>query len=190
MSAKFSIAFLLLNISGQTWAFIPPAAYIFEQVAQKNPLKNILSAQFKAMLALNKKRDFLDLSLTSEGLFDGGQAIELYALTSLLNATNSNPLKTYLNKMGVDTNVISLGFFANEPVYIIGAQPEDTRSPQIWVEKRNWLVVKEIHGQQEIVFDKYQALAKQSTAKFPRIFTIKTGKEEKKYSIAEKPVTN
>lgn len=40
-----------------------------------------------------------------------------------------------LVKAGVRTNVISLSFFEDRPVYIIGAQPWETTKPQLWLDK-------------------------------------------------------
>lgn len=187
MSAKIFLVMLFLWCSTQAGAFIPPATYVLEQIAKKNPLKNIHPAEFNAMLAAGTKRDFLKLKLNSQGLHDGERFLELFSLSALLNTSNARALKAYLSERGVDLNIISLGFFANEPVYIIGAAPGDHKSSQIWVLKSHWLIVKEIHKNREIVFDKWQALNNQIGAKFPRLFNIKDNDDIKKYSIAEVP---
>ena len=49
-----------------------------------------------------------------------------------------------LAQVGVDTSVTALGRFDNESVYIIGARPFETESPQIWVGKDRLQPVKTV----------------------------------------------
>lgn len=155
---------------------IPSADMILARVVEKNPLKNIKPVQFSAEITTDQDKQTKTLELNNLGLSLGKEAIKLYALDILLKSKSSAALKSYLAANNIDLSVVSLGFFGNEPAYIIGAQPDDARSAQLWVEKTNWIIVKEATKNYEIIFDKYNL-------NFPRAISIKTTKTNKNYIL-------
>ncbi len=66
-----------------------------------------------------------------------------------------------LEKEHYNTTVISHQKWNKQKVYIIGAQPGDTTSNQIWVSKKNWRVIRIIEKMDDghmmdMTFDEYQ----------------------------------
>jgi hypothetical protein len=170
---------LALLWASNACAFIPQAAAILEQVRHKNPFKKINNTHFVAMF--NKKAT--NLVLNKSGLHDNNNLINLYSLDILIK--NTGDLKNYCIKNNINMNIVSLGFFGIEPVYIIGAQPTDSLSSQLWIDKSHWLIVKERGVHHEIIFDKWIAL-RSPEALFPRAITITNKTLSQSYFLAEK----
>ena len=175
--AALCAVFLSLYVF-EAWCVIPSADWVLAQVFEKNPVKNIKATKFNAIISHEHDKQNKTLELKNSGLSLGKEALELYAFNILLKSKSLKSFKDYLGSNGVDLNVVSLGFFGNEPAYIIGAQPGDTKSAQLWIEKTSWIVAKEIGKNHEIIFENYEA-------SFPRLITIKRETSSISYTLTE-----
>jgi hypothetical protein len=104
-------------------------------------------------------------------------------LSLLMDCKNSNleSMRAYLSKLGIDlSREVAHGFFNYDPVYIIGASPSEPKAPQLWIDKRTNLPLRENGAEHEIYFDKWTMIQGLSGKKFPSIITsTKDGKVEK-----------
>lgn len=146
------LAILMSLCAFKALCVIPSADNILARLIEKNPLKNITPIKFSADVITGQDKETKTLELNTAELSSGKETRELYALNILLKSHNLTALKKYLALNNIDLSVVSLGFSGNEPAYIIGAQPGDDRSAQLWVEKTNWRIVKETTKNHEIVF--------------------------------------
>lgn len=166
-------------------ASTPPANFIIELMAKsclasKTRFKGIMTQGDKYyLLSLNKGTD-----LTVNQPSPISTSLKLGILDELMNCSSKNRLLEYLRTIHVDTNIVSLGFFANEPVYIIGARALNNAAAQLWINKSSLLPVKEHSGEQEILFEKWQLLADQKS-KFPHLITKTISQMPTVLSIAE-----
>jgi hypothetical protein len=152
-----------------------------EQVINKNYFKNQTTTNFNAI----KNKEITNIMLNKNGLYNNKNIIKLASLDILIKNLDTQALKKYLEDSHINTNIVSLGFFGNEPAYIIGAEPGDDKSPQLWVDKTHKFIVKEKTKNQEIIFDKWVGI-KTPGGFFPRLITIKDGDTVTNYAISEK----
>lgn len=144
---------LLLLIGQNAQAYILPTHLILDHMS-KNCLKE---QKFNGMLTEGQTQAFLKLRLDSQGLFitektplDQRPAIknepfDIAILAKLLSCNSGiKEFEKYLTELGVDVKKVSLGLYEYEPVFIIGADPTDEKSAQVWVQKNNFLPVKQI----------------------------------------------
>ena len=97
----------------------------------------------------------------------------------------SLPIKKYLSDLKIDMNKVSLAFFANDIVYIIGADPKDESLPQLWVDKYSFFPLREKTLNYDVTFDKWLNLPRAS-GKFPHEITVTKNGSKRRLSLAEK----
>lgn len=117
------LTFLLLMFVSTAWAYILPLDKILEQMG-----KNTINGP---KLQLWEKRIANDQS-------------DLFMAGVFRKKVSKDEIKKYLTNIDVDLKKISLGLHNHEPVLIIGADPSDNNSPQVWVSKNNFFPVKEL----------------------------------------------
>jgi len=108
------LVIILVWVAPLCWGYIPPAAWVIGNMAKVSPVLNLGDNKFDA-------------------------SIDCRAIQAKYC---SQKVREYLTSAGVDLSIISLGFFANEPVYIIGAKAGDEKPPQVWVDKEKFAIVK------------------------------------------------
>lgn len=183
MILRLLITALLFQASSLK-ASTPPGAFIIELMA-KSFLSN--KTRFKAIITQDDNYFLLDLNKDNTLSINQPSplpSLKLGILDELMSSSSKTKIIEYLNMIHVDIEVVGLGLFANEPVYILGASTPNSMASQLWINKNSLLPVKELSSEQEIIFEKWQLLSKQK-AKFPRLITKKTASNRTVISMAE-----
>jgi hypothetical protein len=202
------IAFgLILWCAQSALSHIPSVDFIIGEMAKRcgpAPSRDVLlnsvitkkngSKEQRSFVPLMLKHDGLHvLASKSLGALVKNARIDLFVLSKLFNCPQGKSamcLKAYLIKAAVNTEVISLGFFDYEPVYIIGAIPTDLSSPQLWVEMASFLPVKEIEKSRVTTFEKWRSVNSLSSKKFPHIITTSVRDSSERIAISENMMPN
>ena len=109
-------------------------------------------------------RTILFMGDTTYAFQDGaptGKRARLNALLVLGFSVYQQPAAETVRQLGVlgfDLRKVREDVWQDRPVYIVGADEGDTSTRQFWVDKERLLFVRELQGQSEIQFNKYQRL--------------------------------
>lgn len=98
--------------------------------------------------------------------------VSLFIVEKIIDCSRLDRLaqiKSYFSTIGVDTKLVSHALFKDEPIYIIGTDKPDEKRAQVWIDKRNFMPVKEIAAQHVVIFDKWSRINDNNAAIFPLI---------------------
>lgn len=177
--------FLVFWLASVGNAYIPPASFITQQMGKKYANEPASDQDWQAMVTTTEKAALpAQMKLTKDGLsvtlpeqeakkldlqFVNAQwACRAKTATSCTELLNDN-----LKNNNINTNIVGLAIFDNEPVYIIGALPGDFSSPQLWVDKEDLFPVKAQTAHGEITWMKWIS---NKAFSFPRLIKIKNDK--------------
>jgi hypothetical protein len=119
---------------------------IFKQaMMDKNGEQFFAVLEWKEDLVITETRSVLSNEVTKKH-----EPVDIH-LAKLLKCQGL-AIKNYLLEKKVDINKVTFGLLDYEPVFIIGADPTDLKSPQLWVQKSSFLPVKEIINGQTTIF--------------------------------------
>ncbi len=182
-----------------TMAYIPTADFILAEMA-----KRCISAQteFNGVLKQANEISLASLALTAGGLIiksktsatdsdaqpkESGERVNLYVVQNLVGCHHDQAkrIKDYLTALNVDLSKINHGLANFEPAFIIGADPTDSKAPQIWIDKQNFLPVKEIAAQYETVFEHWAPVTGLADKRWLSTLRSVRNNEEIKLDMAE-----
>lgn len=158
-------------------------------------------ASWQGMKSNGDEKSFLSVSLRNNDLtVTAGETVvksygaqlpandgSFYFVKALLGCNNTGvSIENYLRIAGVNSQKISHGIFDYEPVFIIGAEPGDSSSPQLWIEKKNFVPVKEIEGGRVTTFKKWTASRGLANKKFPSLIETRINDLVERVAISEK----
>lgn len=158
-------------------------------------------ASWQGMKSNGDEKSFLSLSLKNNALtVTPGETVvksvsvqlpvndeSFYFVKALIGCNDTYAtIENYLRIAGVNSQKISHGIFDYEPVFIIGAEPGDVTSPQLWIEKKNFVPVKEIEGGRVTTFKKWTNTRGLANKKFPSLIETRINDLVERVAIAEK----
>ena len=189
-----TLGLLLIILGINAIAYIPPSDFIILETA-----KRCISGHGK-LRGVEQKGDeinFVDLELSGNGLTMGSKVsattsnakpivtnekVALYVVQELSNCQGdvAKRIKDYLVAHGIDVSKVSLGFFGFDPVFIIGDV-----DAQLWIDKQNFLPVKEKTPNYETVFEHWTSLSMLSDKKWPSTLSLTANQSKIKLDMAE-----
>lgn len=190
LGLNMCLVFLSAMLASKCNAYVPPGAFIIQQMAQKYISASTADHVWKAMITKEQKTSHTrpaTMKLVQKGLsFVVGEkdpeTVPLYFVETQWSCRGksapqcSELINDYCKKAGIDTAIISLAMVDNEPAYMVGALPGDYKSPKLWLNKESLLPVKEQKEHEEITWNKWIRDAK-SAFPYPRLIRIKKGEE-------------
>lgn len=171
-----------------TFAFTPPLDFI---LAEMNKRCVAGTTTFNGAITEQGKTSFATLTLTEGALVDANNKsrnLPLYFLSHWLGCKQNEFLvKNSLATLGIDIKKVSHGLFENEPVFIVGADAKDSQSPQLWIDKNNFVPVKEIAKGRITTFEKWMVVEALPGKKFPSLIITTADNGVFHLAISEKP---
>jgi hypothetical protein len=196
MKKSFMMAFCFFGLNCAAYA--PTIDLILAEMA-KHCLRN--KGPMKGILQSGDDISFVDLTLNDEGLMivskesvtgksaksTAQEKIDLAVVQELVTceAHGAKRLKDYLHAHGIDTAKVNHGMVGGDPAFIIGADPADTKAPQLWIDKQSFLPLIEKTADEQISFEHWAFEGMLSDKKWPSTLRIKRGDAEKKLDMAE-----
>jgi hypothetical protein len=197
LMCKFLLWLTFTMIAWSGFTFTPPEHFIISQMA-KHCLFTLGS--LSATITKDGEISFETLEVRPTGIFlpkkSGSRSavketapLRVHFLDDLLkchpNRDGVESLKKAMINRGININKVSHGLYNYEPVLIMGAEPMDRISPQLWIEKRNFVPIKEINGRTTITFEKWTIFGALSDKRFPRIITVTTNDVSQKIAVID-----
>lgn len=200
-------------------SYVPTADFIIDEMAKRCVVVSPAEVKLQGVITKKDvgpvDKSSADLVLKQDGLFvikrsqvnsqkgaptgnnavlGAKESVALQILSELIECQSKTgasieKLKAYLNKAHIDLKTVSLGFFAYEPVFIIGARPNDAKSPQLWIEKASFLPVKEVSLGRVTTFEKWSVINSLLGKKFPSIINTSIGDRLHSIAISEQTTT-
>ncbi len=164
---------------------LPPDFVLAEIVKFELPIQSV---GFNGMMMKDGNASVVNFTLTkSHALMpkDQEKSLAWWELIELIAKHNVLLLRKFLSKAEIRAEMVSQGFFMNEPIFIIGSHPRDRDSPLIRVEKQSFLPVKLILKGKSITFEKWTGFFCQPKRKYPSIIKTTVGKNVETISMSE-----
>jgi len=170
-------------------AYTPPSAFIVQAMAQKYSSEKAAMHSWPALISQTGKNHSAipaTMTLDHKGLSQSlgknkPEKLDLFFLDAAWACRDQSVkeceqiLLAYFKKAGINHNIVSLGIFDNEPVYIMGALAgELKKTPQLWFFKESFLPVHEKNSQGEFTWNKWMRNAKNGV-NYPRLMDFKIG---------------
>jgi hypothetical protein len=185
----YRYALLACFFAGRLDAYTLPPAFLVQFMAQKYSSEKAVKHSWPAMVSQTGKNHNavpaimnLDQKGLSQTLAENKpEKLELFFLDAAWACRDQGVtqceqiLVAYFKKAGINHNVVSLGIYDNEPVYIMGALAGDLKkTPQLWFFKESYLPVHEKNSRGEITWNKWMRNAKNGV-NYPRLMDFKIG---------------